>query len=94
MLSHFPLSLGTVLIGNTLTNIFCSSLVTLVVDEILNRSTTMEGISNLISEITVFALAMIILVFCEYLPKSLAQKHGVAFLKIFGFPLFVFYTFF
>lgn len=90
MIKNYNLSLGCVLIGNTIFSIVCSSLITLVIE----GTTEGESYSHLLSLICSFVLALIVLVFAEYLPKSIARKHGVKWLKMLGIPVYIFYTLF
>lgn len=90
LLKNFNLTLGCVLIGNTVFSIVCSSLVTLVVEGL----TEGDSYSHLVSGIVSFILALIVLIFCEYLPKSIARRHGVKWLKTFGVAVYVFYILF
>ncbi len=65
MLNNYSLTLGAILVGNTICNIVVSSLVTYAVEA--NGQAIYVALATGI-------LAFIVLIFCEYLPKSIARK--------------------
>lgn len=85
MLNNYSLTLGATLIGNTICNIISSSLVTLLVE--LNYGNSFVAAATGI-------LTFIVLIFGEYLPKSIARMNPVKFLSIFGIVLILFYWLF
>lgn len=82
MLNNYSLTLGATLIGNTICNIISSSLVTLLVE--LNYGNSFVAAATGI-------LTFVVLIFGEYLPKSIARMNPVKFLSIFGIVLILFY---
>jgi len=73
--------LTTILIGNNVVNILSASLATAISIEMFGNS----GIA-----IATFIMTIVILMFGEILPKSLAATYAENFALIFGYPLFLF----
>ncbi len=85
ILNNYSLTLGAVLIGNTICNIVVSSLVTYMVEA--NGQTMYVALATGI-------LAFIVLIFCEYLPKSIARKYSLEWINYFWITILVFYYLF
>jgi len=73
--------LTTILIGNNVVNILSASMATAISIKIFGDT----GIA-----IATFVMTIIILMFGEILPKSLAAAYAEKFVLIFGYPLFLF----
>ncbi len=85
MLNNYSLTLGAILVGNTICNIVVSSLVTYVVEA--NGQAIYVALATGI-------LAFIVLIFCEYLPKSIARKHSLEWMNYFWWTILAFYYLF
>ncbi|MDE6476717.1 MAG: CNNM domain-containing protein [Mycoplasmoidaceae bacterium] len=57
MLNNYSIALGSILIGNTISNIVCSSLVTLLVEKYYG---------NAYVALATGILTLFVLIFCEY----------------------------
>ncbi|GHU48419.1 hypothetical protein FACS1894218_5260 [Bacilli bacterium] len=68
MIEHYKITLGVVLIGNMMTTIIASTFIASIVNQFVP-----DDILTILS----FAIAFIILIFCEYLPKTLARNNPI-----------------
>jgi Mg2+/Co2+ transporter CorB len=68
MLNNYQITLGVVLIGNVMTTIVASTFIANIVGQFVE-----EDILTFLS----FMIAIFLLIFCEYLPKSLARKRPI-----------------
>ena len=93
LITHYQMTLSTILVSNTLVNVAASTLSTLFFEQVLQAS----GVDNAISIATGVATGVItflLLMFGEFLPKSLARKYSIKLLRVFGIVIYFFYIIF
>lgn len=93
LLNNYTMTLSAILIGNTLINVLASTLSTLFFTNLL----VLCNVSNpeaLATGIATGVVTIVVLMFGEFTPKSLARKHGLGLLKILGPFVYFFYTIF
>ncbi len=82
ILNNYSMALGSILIGNTISNIVCSSLVTLLVERYY---------SNAYVALATGILTLFVLIFCEYWPKTWAKRNAIKWMSYFWWTIISFY---
>lgn len=82
IINNYNISLGAWVILNNIANITCATLTTLLVQELF---------ANWMINLSTWILTILIIIFCEYLPKSIGKHHGVWWLKTTWWILYVFW---
>ncbi len=93
LINHYQMTLSTILVSNTLVNVAASTISTVFFEQIL----TMCNVSDAVSIATGLATGVItflLLMFGEFLPKSVARKHSIKLMTIFGPFIYCFYILF
>lgn len=85
ILNNYSFTIGSILIGNTLSNIICSSLLTLLVE---------NNFGNIYVALATGILSIFVLLFCEYIPKTWARTHAIVWIKAFWWLIIFFYILF
>ncbi len=93
LIKNYNMTLSTILISNTLVNVGSSTLSTLFFTNILILSGVSDPIA-LGTGIATGVITFVVLLFGEMLPKTLARKNSMFFLKLFGSFIFGLYYFF
>ena len=93
LLNNYQMTLSTILVSNTLVNVAASTLSTLFFRAIFDR----VGVPNPIdiaAAVATGVITFLLLFFGEFIPKSIARKHGIQIMKIFSFFIYFFYILF
>ncbi|GHU32886.1 hypothetical protein FACS1894166_07140 [Bacilli bacterium] len=69
MIEHYKITLGVVLIGNMMTTIIASTFIASIVNQFVA-----DNVLTVLS----FVIAFVVLIFCEYLPKTLARNNPIS----------------
>ncbi len=93
LISHYQMTLSTILVSNTLVNVAASTISTLFFEQILTACNVPNAISTA-TGVATGIITFLLLLFGEFLPKSLARKHSIRLMILFGPIIYVFYYFF
>lgn len=90
MINNYQMTLGTILIGNTIVNVVATIISTLFFQSLVFKITGSSS-EALITGLSTGVMTFLILIFGEYLPKAVARKNNIAYLKFAAIPLSFFY---
>lgn len=90
LINNYQMSLSTILISNTLTNVASSTLSTLFFTDLLKLFDVPDAIS-VATGVATGVITFLVLVFGEFLPKSIARKHSLVCLKTLSPLIFCLY---
>ncbi len=89
------MTLSTILIANTLVNVAASTLSGLFFAGIFNKyCDNLGNAESLGAGVATGVVTLLVLVFGEFLPKTVARKHSLGFIKVFGIVIYILYILF
>lgn len=94
MINNFSMTLGTILIGNTLVNTASSTIAGLFFAGIVRLSGAGGDAEAIGTGVATGIMTLLVLIFGEFLPKNFAKKNSIKFLKFAAYPIYFFYLFF
>ncbi len=88
------MTLSTILIANTLVNVAASTLSGLFFTGIFQYCNNLSNAESLGAGVATGVVTLLVLVFGEFLPKTVARKHSLGFIKVFGIVIYILYILF
>lgn len=93
LINNYQMSLSTILISNTLVNVACSTLSTLFFTDLLLYCNVNDAIS-VATGVATGVITFLVLVFGEFIPKSIARKNSLKCLQILSPLVYILYFIF
>lgn len=93
LLNNYSMTLSTILVSNTLVNVAASTISTVFFTNILTSANVNDAVS-LATGLATGVITFFILLFGEFIPKALARKHAINFMRILGPFIYALYIIF
>lgn len=90
LLDQYSMTLSTILLSNTLANVASSTISTLFFTEILRFANVPNSIS-IATGVATGVITLMVLIFGEFLPKSIARKYPIKCIQLFGIFIYCLY---